>query len=87
MGCARLAGLPPAQPDSPLSLIVVWAFVVAPGADNPLSPTTRMLIGRVLLLVAAAALAAAGRPRWGAVVAAVIVLNTISMLVFPDDAR
>jgi hypothetical protein len=70
---------------APLLLIAVWAFVVAPGADNPLSPTTRMLIGSLLLLLAAAALTAAGQPKPGAIVAIVIVINTISMLAFPDD--
>jgi hypothetical protein len=43
---------------APLLLMVVWAFVVAPGADNPLAQTTRMLIGSMLLLAAAGALAA-----------------------------
>lgn len=60
---------------APLFLIVVWAVVVAPGAENPLPQTLRMLIGRGLLL-AAVALAAAGQMR-AAVVAAVIVLNTV----------
>lgn len=69
---------------APLTLIVVWAFVVAPGADNPLSPTPRMLIGSVLLLLSTAALARTGLTRTAGIVALVIVLNTILMLVFPD---
>lgn len=72
---------------APLMLIVVWAFVVAPGADNPLSPTPRMLIGSVLLLLSAAALARAGHTKPAGGVALVIVLNTILMLVFPDNDR
>ena len=70
---------------APLLLIVVWAFVVAPGAENPLPQTVRMLIGSGLLLLAVAALAAAGQVRAAVVVAAVIVLNTVTMLLFPDD--
>lgn len=68
---------------APLVLIVVWALVVAPGANNPLSPSTRMLIGSVLLLLSAAALAAVDQARVGIIVAIVTVLNTVLMLVFP----
>lgn len=68
-----------------LVLILVWAFVVAPGADNPLSPTTRMLIGSLLLLLSTAALAATGQTRPAIVVAVVIVVNTTLMLAFPDN--
>lgn len=68
---------------APLTLIVVWALVVAPGADNPLAPTIRMLIGSLLLLLSAAALAAAGLARVAIIVAIVIVLNTIMMLLLP----
>ncbi len=71
---------------APLFLIVVWAVVVAPGAENPLPQTLRMLIGRGLLLLAAVALAAAGQVRAAVVVGAVIVLNTVLMLLFPDGA-
>lgn len=70
---------------APLLLIVVWAFVVAPGADNPLSQTTRMLIGSLLLLFSSAALATTGHTRPAIVIAVVIVLNTILMLAFPDN--
>lgn len=70
---------------APLILIGVWAFVVAPGADNPLAPTPRILIGSVLLLVSTAALARTGLTKKAGIVAVVITLNTILMLVFPDD--
>lgn len=70
---------------APAALIVVWALVVAPGADNPLSQTTRMLIGSVLLLLASYALAVAGQTRLAVAFAAVVVLNTALMLLFPDE--
>lgn len=65
---------------APLLLIVVWALVVAPGAENPLPQTVRMLIGSALLLLAAASLASAGQVRVAVVVAMVIVLNSVLML-------
>jgi len=45
------------------ALIVVWAFVVAPKADDPLRQQARDIIGTVLLPVAAAGLAVAGQPQ------------------------
>ena len=68
----------------PIVLIVVRALVIAPGANNPLGQTTRMVLGSVVLLGTAAALAAAGRRKPATLFAAVIVLNTVLMLVVPE---
>ena len=51
-----------------VALVVVWGFVVAPKAANPLSQQARDIIGTVLLLVAAAGLAFAGQPQLALVV-------------------
>ena len=66
----------------PLALVVAWSMVVAPGADNPIPQTGRMLIGTALLLLAAGALAVAGQPRKLAVIfALLIVVNPVLLLI------
>ena len=69
------------------ALIVVWAFVVAPKADNPLRQQARDIIGTVLLLVAAAGLAAAGQPQLALVFAVVIVGDWLALVVIAPDAH
>jgi len=69
-----------------VALIVVWAFVVAPNAENPLNQQVRDIIGTVLLLVAAGGLAAAGQPRLAIVFAAFIVIDWLAMVVIGPDA-
>ncbi len=69
-----------------VALIVVWAFVVAPKADNPLSQQVRDIVGTVLLLVAAAGLAVAGEPGLAMVFAAVIVMDWVAIVVVGADA-
>ncbi|HET9083281.1 MAG TPA: YrdB family protein [Candidatus Limnocylindrales bacterium] len=69
-----------------VALIVVWGFVVAPKADNPLSQQVRDIIGTVLLLVAAGGLAAVGEPTLAMVFAAVIVIDWVAMVVIGPDA-
>lgn len=64
----------------PVVLVVIWAFVVAPKADNPIPQTTRMLIGSALLLVTAGALSLTGQPVAAIVFAALVVLNTVVLL-------
>ena len=66
-------------------LIVVWAFVVAPKADNPLSQQVRDIVGTVLLLVAAAGLAVAGQPALAVVFAAVVVADWLVIVVIGPD--
>ena len=69
-----------------VALIVVWGFVVAPKADNPLRQQARDIIGTVLLLVAAAGLAAAGQPQLALVFAVVIVVDWLALVVIAPDA-
>jgi hypothetical protein len=61
-------------------VIGFWAVVVAPKATNPIPPTPRVLIGWAVLILTAAGLAMAGQPLWAVVFAALIVLNTLIML-------
>ena len=68
------------------ALIVVWAFVVAPKADNPLSQPARDIIGTVLALVAAAGLAVAGQPQLALVFAVVVVSDWLVLVVIGPDA-
>ena len=62
-------------------LIVVWSVVVAPKADNPLSQPQRDIIGTVLLLVVAGALAAAGQPTVAFVFATTVVIDWLALVV------
>ena len=68
------------------ALIVVWGFVVAPKADDPLRQQARDIIGTVLLLVAAAGLAAAGQPQLALVFAVVVVSDWLALVVMGPDA-
>jgi hypothetical protein len=70
-----------------VALIVVWGFVVAPKADNPLRQQARDIIGTVVLLVAAAGLAAAGQPQLALVFAVVIVVDWLALVVIAPDAH
>lgn len=67
-----------------LALIVVWALVVAPNADNPIAPPARVLIGSGLLLLAAGALALADRPVLAFALAIAVVVNTGLLFVLGD---
>lgn len=69
-----------------VALIVVWAFVVAPKADNALSQPVRDIIGTVLLLVTAGGLAAAGQPGLAVAFAAVVVIEWLATVVIGPDA-
>jgi hypothetical protein len=66
----------------PLALILVWAFVVAPKADNPIDPIVRMLIGSAVLLIAAMGLYATEQRTPALAFAGLIVLNTLLAFVF-----
>jgi hypothetical protein len=67
-----------------LALVVVWALVVAPNADNPIAPPARVLIGSGLLLLAAGGLALADRPVLASVLAVAVVVNTGLLFVLGD---
>ena len=68
---------------APLLLIVLWAAFIAPRSRSPLDQRTRFVVGSGLLLVAAAALWAAGSPAAAAALGILIVGNTLLALVFP----
>ena len=63
-----------------VAFIVVWAFVVAPKAQNGLAQPVRDVIGTALLLLAAGGLAAAGEPRFAVVFASVVVIDWLAMV-------
>jgi hypothetical protein len=65
--------------------IVVWAFVVAPKADNPLSQQARDVIGTGLLLVAAIGVAAAGRPDLAVAFAAIVAIDWLALVAIGPD--
>jgi hypothetical protein len=56
--------------------------VVAPNADNSLPQLQRDLVGTVLLLVSAGALAFAGQPGLAAAFAGVVIVNTLLLFAF-----
>lgn len=66
---------------APALLIGLWAFVIAPGASNPIPPLARVLLGSLVLLVAAGALYVAGAETLALVYAALVVLDAILLLV------
>ena len=66
-------------------LVVFWALVVAPKADNAIPADVRVLIGSVVLLIAAGALAIAGQPALGLVFAAAVIVNTVLLFVLGHD--
>jgi hypothetical protein len=68
---------------APLLLIALWALLIAPRSRSPLDPRTRFVVGSGLLLVAAAALWAAGFPAAAGAFGILIVVNTILAFVFP----
>jgi hypothetical protein len=71
---------------APLTLVVVWAIVVAPNATNALTQPQRAAIGTGLLVLVAGALAAAGQPVPAAVLGVVVVLNWLLGIVLGQDA-
>jgi Protein of unknown function (DUF2568) len=67
------------------AFVLLWAFVIAPKAVNPIGPDFRILIGSGVLLVAAGALAMAGLPTQGLVFAALVVVNTVLLFALGHD--
>lgn len=68
---------------APALLIVVWAIVVAPGAANPIPQSARIVLGTLLLELAAGALVLAGQPTLGVWFAIVVLVNALLMFVLP----
>ena len=65
--------------------IAFWSLVVAPRADNAIPADVRVLIGSVVLLLAAGAMAMAGQPTLGLLFAAAVILNTVLLFVLGHD--
>jgi hypothetical protein len=70
-----------------LVVIGLWGFVVAPRRQNGLSQAQKDVIGSVLLLVIAGALALAGQALLGIGFAVLVILNVVLLFVFGQDAR
>lgn len=69
------------------AFIVIWALVVAPRARNGLAQPQRDLIGTVLLLLAAVALARAGQPGVAIAFAVLVIVNSGLSFMLGHDAR
>lgn len=67
------------------ALIVFWALVVAPKAENAIPADVRVLIGSVVLLLAAGALAIAGQATLGIAFAGAVILNTVLLFILGHD--
>lgn len=70
-----------------IALIATWALVAAPNTVNGLTQPQKDLIGTGLLLLAAVALAAAGRLGLAVAFAMVVIANTALLFVFGAGAR
>ncbi len=71
---------------APLVLVATWGLVVAPRATNGLSQPQRDLVGTVMLLLAATALAAAGQPSAGLAFGGLAVANGSLLALLGDRA-
>lgn len=69
------------------AVVVTWAFVAAPKADNGLAQSQKDVIGGAILLVAAVALAIGGQGQLAATFAIVVIGNTALLIAFGADAR
>ena len=56
---------------------VVWGLFIAPTANRGLSRTQKNVVGTIVLLIAACALALAGQPAIALVYAVVVVVNAV----------
>ena len=64
---------------------VIWGAFLAPKADRGLGRAQKNVIGTIVLLVAAGALALAGQPVIALVYAAVVVVNAVILWRLGDD--
>jgi Protein of unknown function (DUF2568) len=71
----------------PVAFVAIWALVVAPNTMNGLTQAQKDVIGTVLLLAAAGALALAGQQSLAVGFAIAIIVNAILLFVFGQDAR
>ncbi|HEX6128571.1 MAG TPA: DUF2568 domain-containing protein [Candidatus Limnocylindria bacterium] len=70
-----------------LALIAVWALVVAPNTQNGLSQPQKDIIGTVILLAAAGALAFAGHGGLAIGMAVLVLVNAALLSVFGHEVR
>ena len=66
----------------PILVAVVWGLFVAPRAVIPLPRPVTFALGLAILLLAAVALAAAGRPTLGVAFATIVVVNAALLLLW-----
>jgi Protein of unknown function (DUF2568) len=71
----------------PVAFVAIWALVVAPNTMNGLTQAQKDVIGTVLLLAAAGALALAGPQSLAVGFAIAIIVNAILLFAFGQDAR
>jgi hypothetical protein len=70
-----------------LVLIAVWALVVAPNTQNGLSQPQKDIIGTVILLAAASALAVAGHGTLAIDMATLVLVNAALLVAFGHEVR
>lgn len=66
----------------PIVVIVIWGAFVAPNAAVHLSEPIPLILGLLILLLAAAALIMAGQRTVGIVFGVIVILNAVLMLVW-----
>ena len=64
---------------------IVWGLFLAPRANRGLSWTQKEILGTLVLLLAAAALAATGQATAAAVYAVVVLVNAVALFALRDD--
>lgn len=69
---------------APAVVIGLWAFLIAPGASNPIPAAVRIVLGSIVLLGAAGALYVAGLELPAAVFAGLIAINTVLLFLLPE---
>jgi hypothetical protein len=69
------------------ALLLTWALVAAPKAENGLAQSQKDVIGGAILLVAATALAIGGQAQLAVAFAIVVIGNTALLFAFGADAR
>ena len=67
------------------AFVVVWGLFLAPRADRGLSWTQKEILGTLVLLLAAGALAATGQTTVAAVYAVVVLVNAGVLFAVRDD--
>lgn len=66
----------------PLLIVVIWAMFIAPNAVVHLPEPVPFVLGMVILLLAAVALAAAKQTKLAVIFGVIIVINAVLMLIW-----